>query len=1065
MLFSPPVRVLLPRYVAVFAATLLLSTLGAPSRGQVDTAAVSGSVVDSTNAYVPGASIVLENTSTGTEQTTTTNKDGAFSFVGVLPGHYQLLVSAKSFAATKLENIVLNVGDQRSLQIKLQAGTLAQSVDVNASGMTLNTTDASVSTVVDQRFVANMPLNGRSFQDLILLSPGVVTNTPQRGSTPGESGEFSVNGQRTESNYYTVDGVSANTGASAILGATALSGSLPASTALGTTQGLVSVDALQEFRVESSTYSAEYGRNPGGQFSMVTRSGTNDWHGSAFDYFRNDVLDANAWFNNNTNPITPKGAERQNDFGGTIGGPILIPHLYNGKNKSFFFFSYEGLRLLQPRDVSINYVPDTALRASTPAPLNQLLNAFPLPTTGAPDLGNGLTEYIAGWSNPSRLDATSVRLDQQFGAKTHVFFRFSNTPSDAATRGTSAITSTGAGVSSPSVVTTSAYSSRTYTGGITSAFSSRISNDLRINFTDNGTSSIAKLDNFGGATPIDFVQLQGVNPSIPYSLEANLDFGSYGPGLNASRETGSQKQWNAVDTVTLSVRKHLLKIGIDWRRLTPVVTPYTSLAYYTYDSEASVLANSLDYGYGASQSGAYPLYKNFSLFLQDDWHLSSRLSLSMGVRWDVNPAPGATKGLMPYTVTGLDDLSQLALAPQGTPLWKTSWFDLAPRLGLAYIAHSTPGHETVLRSGGGVFFDTGQQTGSYGYGGPGFSAYNYFGSQNGVSASFPVSPATISPTIATPPVAPYGIVYANPPHLQLPYTFQWNASLEQALGRSQSFTISYVGANGRKLLEEAEIPVSKYNPDFSSLYVFQNGLTSSYNALQVKFQRQLAHGLQTLASYTWAHALDFGSYNAVFPYQRGNSDLDVRNNFTAAISYDLPLSKGPYMSRLLLQQWGVDARVTARSGFPVTLNGNGIIADVTTGIEYWTGLNLNPNVPPYLYGSQYPGKKRVNRAAFSLPSSGEHGNAPRNFVRGFGAEQTDIALRRQFSIFEQLHGQFRVEAFNIFNHPNFGTINPYYSQAGFGEATLSLAQSLGVLSPLYQMGGPRSLQLNLKLTF
>jgi len=1051
-----PVSVLLVIWMCLFSSHVLASG--------PNSANLTVTILDKSHAYVVDASSVLLNTATGVKQESRSNKTGTASFPFLAPGRYTVLVHKNGFATVAVDGIVLNVGDDKALEVTLQIGSTSETVSVSADQFTINTTDGSVSTVIDRQFVENIPLNGRSFQDLILLAPGTITNTPQRTSNLGAQGEFSVDGQRTESNYYTVDGVSANSGASTINGGAGITGSLPASTALGTTQGLVSVDALQEFRVESSTYSAEYGRNPGGQFAMVTRSGTDDWHGTAFDYFRNDALDANSWFNDDTVPVTRKGAERQNDFGGTFGGPIKIPHLYDGKGKSFFFFSYEGLRLVQPQDVSINYVPDLALRQSAPAPLNQLLNAFPLPTAGAPELGNGLTEYIAGWSSPSSLDAASVRFDQSIGQKLHVFFRFANTPSTSTARGSSAITAAGNGGSSPSVVNSSVSGSRTYTGGVTNVLSAHSSNDLRINYSDNIANNIATLDSLGGATPISFAQLQGIDPNVAYNLEANLDFGNYAPGLNELKRKGLEKQWNIVDSLSVLIGKQQLKFGVDWRRLTPVSDNARASAYYEYDSEASVLTNSVDFGYGQSRGPAYPLYNNFSAFVQDDWKLSSSLSLSMGLRWDVNPAPGVTSGRMPYTVSGLVNLSTLALAPEGTPLWRTSWFNIAPRLGLAYVAHSAPGYETVLRGGGGVFFDTGQQTGSAAFNGPGFSAVNYFGTDFGTPASFPVQPSTVSPQIVNPPTSPYGITYANPPHLQLPYSFQWNASVEQALGKSQSFTVSYVGSNGRKLLEEAELSVSKYNPNFSTLILFQNGLTSSYNSLQVKFQRQLARGLQTLASYSWSHALDFGSYNLELPYQHGNSDQDVRNNFTAAISYDLPSPTHSRLLRLAIAQWGIDGRVTARSGFPITLNGDGFF-DPATEEYYNQGLNLIPGVPVYQYGTQYPGKKSVNPAAFSSPSSGEYGNAPRNFVRGFGAEQTDIALRRQFPVFERLHGQFRVEAFNIFNHPSFGTIDPYFGQALFGQATSSLAHSLGVLSPLYQMGGPRSLQLNLKLTF
>src|SRR5208282_4141683 len=325
-----------------------------------------------------------------------------------------------------------------SINFTLPVGAVFETVTVEGGASMISTTDASVSTVIDHTYVENMPLNGRSFQDLILLTPGIVTQSPQNSgnSVLGMTGEFSVNGQRTESNDYTVDGVSANVGAAAgysmLINGAGASGSVPAATALGTTQALVSVDDLQEFRVQSSTYSAEYGRNPGGQFAFETKSGTNQWHGTAYDYLRNGFVDAQDWFNDYFG--TPEPALRQNDFGGTLGGPVRIPNVYNGRDKTFFFISYEGLRLVSPQPASITYVPDNFLRASAPADLQPVLNAFPVPN-GADDSANGFAQYIASWSNPSSLDSAGVRFDQVVNSHLSLFFRFSGTGSSSATRG------------------------------------------------------------------------------------------------------------------------------------------------------------------------------------------------------------------------------------------------------------------------------------------------------------------------------------------------------------------------------------------------------------------------------------------------------------------------------------------------------------------------------------------------------------------------------------------------------------------------------------------------------
>ena len=1029
------------------------------SLGFAQSAQIQGQVADSTGAVIPKATVRIVNQSTGTERKVATNGSGQYDVPGLDPSVYKIFVQAPGFSTAVSTPITLDVAQNAVLDFKMQIGSEAQSITVDGSGLQINTTDASVSTVVDRNFVANIPLNGRSFQSLILLTPGTVTNSPQATSTLGFAGEFSVNGQRTESNSYTVDGVSANIGASGNSSGGSVSGSLPPSTALGTTQALVSVDALQEFRVESSSYSAEYGRNPGGQFSMVTRSGTNDWNGTVFEYFRNNALDANSWFNDNTTPVTAKTAERQNDFGGTFGGPIRIPHLYDGKDRTFFFVSYEGLRLQQPIAATMTPVPNLATRQSATSAVLQMLNAFPLPTAGAPDLGSGLGEFIGAWSNPSSVNATSVRIDHNLGLRTHLFFRFSDTPSSGDTRGAYLQASI------PSVNTVASYSSHTYTFGATTNITRHIDNEFRLNFSNTSAQSRATPDAFGGAIPVDLSQLQDASEDATTSVL--LRFGSYIPRLTQSFLGGTQQQWNAVDTTTQQRGKHTIKMGVDWRRVAPTITQSSPYIQYQFRSAAAAASSSIFAAYVQSDASNYPVYVNFSAFAQDEWRLRPKLTLSMGLRWDVNPAPGVSKGIAPYTVTGLDNFTNLALAPEGTPLWKTSWYNFAPRLGFAYVLNSDVAHETVLRGGGGVFFDTGQQLAAYAFNGPGYSATNYYGSAYGTPASFPLLAPNTMPSVSESLVPPYGAVYTSPSHLQLPYTFQWNASLEQALGKSQSLTISYVGANGRRLLEQQYYAdISSYNPNFSSLYVITNGLTSSYNALQVKFQRQISKGLQVLGSYTWAHSLDYGSFNSAFPYKRGNADQDVRNNASAALSYDLPHSDTSTWMTALTSSWSIDGRFTARTGFPVPLNGNEL-TDPTTGQIFYSGLNIVPNAPLFLYGSrsEYPGGRTINPAAFSLPLGNDYGNAPRNFVYGFGAVQTDISIRRSFPLYDKVHGEFRAESFNTFNHPNFGEIDGNYGDVQFGQAIAILSQSLGTLSPLYQMGGPRSLQLSLRIMF
>lgn len=811
--------------------------------------------------------------------------------------------------------------------------------------------------------------------------------------------------------------------------------------------------------MQSSTYSAEYGRSPGGQFSFQTKSGTNQWHGTAYDYLRNNYFDANDWFNDYF--VRQQAALRQNDFGGTLGGPVSIPHLYDGKDKTFFFVSYEGLRLTSPQPASINYVPDAALRSGAPAALQSVLNAFPIQSpTGADDIANGFAQFIATWSNPSSLDSTSVRFDHVLNDKLRLFFRFGDTASNSAARGTGTF-------STPAMNNVRSYGLRTYTVGASSVFSSRLSNDFRFNYSSNGTTTSSVTDGFGGGTPIDLEQILGSSGLIL------IDYNGYFPLLSNSKSTGTQKQWNVVENVSVSLGRHQLKFGMDFRRLAPIAfqnAPNGINIQYYYFSKTAVQTNSPSTS-SQVNAPAYPLYMNFSAFAQDEWRVSRRLTLSMGLRWEVNPAPGVTQGLKPYTVQGASP-NAWTLAPQGTPLWRTAWYNFAPRLGAAYLVHSTPGRETVVRGGGGVFFDTGQQLGSAGFYGPGLIAFGGF-----LPGSFPVLPSV--PVLVNPPVAPYGFPpTVFPPHLQLPYTLQWNGSIEQSLGKSQALTLSYVGAHAARLLNFDGLSTPA-NPNSSFFSVVESGLTSDYDALQAQFRRRLTQGLTALASYTWSHCIDYGSQNYLFGSRRGSCDFDIRHNFSTAFSYDLPGIGRNGFVKAVLHHWGLDERLTARTAFPITLNGQALI-NPSTGQEYYGGLNLVPDQQIYLYGAgcastlqglgdlqpgqTCPGGRAINPNAFTAVNSG-FGDAPRNFAKGFGAWQMDLAVRRDLPINERLKLQFRAEGFNIFNHPNFGSIDPNFGSPTFGQTTGTLANSLGVLSPLYQMGGPRSMQFSLKLLF
>jgi hypothetical protein len=648
-----------------------------------------------------------------------------------------------------------------------------------------------------------------------------------------------------------------------------------------------------------------------------------------------------------------------------------------------------------------------------------------------------------------------------------MFFRFSDTGSNAQSRPF--------GYDDPSSPQKNNFALHTYTLGENSAITDRFTNELRVNYSSNVASSQQTLDNFGGAVPTNLAQAADVATDVSSILSMGLgpsssDYAQIFTGPTLS----SQVQWNLIDTVSRIVGHHAFKFGVDFRRLTPTNGPYPYV-YWGFPDETSVEVNLAPYVISGANLAIYPLFKNFSSFAQDEWRVSARLNLSLGLRWELNPPASAWKGIKPYTLIGADEPDTATLAPYGTPLWHTTWFNFAPRFGAAYVASNRSGVETVIRAGGGLFFDTGQQQGALDLAaGPGTGS-----SSAEFSLPYPQVPSIPRVVQPTPPYIGenLGNVIGYAPHLQLPYTLQWNASLQQAFGQMQSLTISYVGSHAARLLTD-EYVVAPNNPAFGSYAYVQNGNTSDYNSLQAQFQRRLSAGLTALASYTWSHCLDYGSSNLVFGYQRGNCDFDVRQNFSSAFSYSAPSFGQDKVEKAVLNHWGLDTRFTTRAAFPVTLSGNQLV--YPDDHLYDAGLNLVPGQPVYLYGANCastllalgdlsqgqncPGGRAINPNAFVDVEAGL-GNAPRNFARGFDAVQLDTAVRREFSIHEGWKLQFRAEAFNVLNHPNFGNVQGGFGSSNFGQAIATLASSLGVLSPLYQMGGPRSMQFALRVDF
>lgn len=1102
-------------------ALFLLLAFSSITFGQA-TGTLSGRVVDANRQAIAGASVIVINQATNTQQTTTTNRDGNYTFPQLPPADYRLRIEASGFKTLESNDVAVTVAGSSTRNAQLEIAGPSETINVESESELVEKDSGAVGTLIDRNFVSNLPLNGRSFQTLIELTPGVVLAP----SSIQNSGQFSVNGQRSNSNYFTVDGVGANVGTSTNAQFyQQAGGTLPAFSITGGTNGLASVEAVQEFRVQTSSYAAEFGRQPGGQISIVTRSGGNDLKGSIYNYFRNEAMDANDWFDNRDGRSRRK--LRQNNFGGAVSGRIFLPWFgespkpfWDGRDRSFYFFSYEGLRLVQPQtNILIARVPSLAARNAAPEPFRQVLRAFPLPNAPAVAGDPVDTErYIGALSYPTNLDAYSLRLDHRLTDKVSVFGRWNDAPSNSRFR------------SFPSQENAYESNLQTLTIGTAWIFSSRVANDLRINMSRNrGLFEFKGIEVDGSVLPPDNLIFPTIYPrtSSAVSLQLSTGVGTVSSAnLTQGKTLGSrQRQLNIVNNLSVVAGNHLLRFGFDMRRLKPGNdTRQVSVSYVwnTVASRASGIPTSISLQAFQPITDFY--VDNYSLFAQDTWKVRSNLTLTLGLRWELNPPLSGDK--LPYQIDGLDNPLTATLAPPGTKQWETEYNNFAPRFGFAYTMSEK--RNLVVRGGYGIFYDLNTGTALRGFSG---FPYNITRSiTNPAQLRFPADPADLFlPAFLDTSPPPYNSnFYVFDRNLKLPFTHQWNLSIEKGFGGDQSVTVSYVGSASRKLLRAEQLrnfnapyvadrycpagqpnlpsfcnplqPIIEINPAIfgptnltsgaiaagSFVSVTRNGTNADYHGFQAQYQRRLSKGFQSIISYSFSKALDDVSdetftgipiSDQILSLERGRSNFDVPHNFVAAATYDLPQFSTNRAIRALIGGWSVDGIVRLRSGLPFSVITQSFDVFNISGTRR---VDLVSEQAVWIDDAIVPGGKRLNPAAFAQPLAGRQGSLGRNSLRSFGLRQVDLSLRRQFAISERYKLQLRVEAFNAFNTPNFNTPSAVLSSplaATFGQSTAMLGRGLSgntlstQTSPspgfnsLYQIGGARNVQLSLRFGF
>ena len=966
---------------------------------------------------------------------------------------FRLLTQFTSFVAVE-ERVVTDGGEPRRVDVPAEAppapapalnATTMEYVTVTAQTATVEASSSSLSTVVESR-VSELPFNGRNLLSLVAVTPGAA-------SAP--SGGVSFNGQRARSNSFMVDGVSGDVDATN--GARGAGGyASGVAPAFGGASGAAPAAATRELTVRTEYVEPEHGRVPGAQVEVVTHSGTNDFRGSLFGYFGDEALDANDWFANRQG--VGREQRRFADFGGTLGGPVR-------KDQTFFFVSYEGQRLRRPA-FTFAEVPTLAARLAAPEQVRAFLEAFPRPTDA--DDAEGFAEFAAPYSTPARLDSFVLRLDHMATGRLNLHARYAAAGSSDEERGT--------GGTTPNTLSRVRSLVQTLTGELDYLPSASSVIEVRANYSRVRVRGARLLDDFGGA----FVPGADTPPGSLLTTPGGsfvFDLGGRGAALARADETANlQRQLNLLGSLSLVRDAHSYKLGADYRRLTPVIGLRALERDFYFEGVAGALAGRVARDSVFTHAGnSRPVFTTFAAYAQDEWRVSRNLTLTYGLRWELAPAPHAGGGgLRPAAVPQTEDPSRLALAPAGAPPWGTTFFNFAPRVGLAYQLSDAAGRETVARAGFGLFYDTGGAEAGHAF------ADSYPFKVGGAAFDTEFAPGATPSFEVGPPLSAFD------PRLKLPYTLRWHASVERAVGDAQKFTATYVGTAGRRLLFTRTLVDP--TPDFSLARLTTNGGASDYHSARLQFSRRMRGGLEALASYTFAKTLDDFSEDTPgrallrgdgARAERGPSDFDVRHTLAGYVSYKLPAPFRRGTAGALSRNWALDAVFNARSARPVNVVYGFPVAD---GFAF-----LRPDfvggVPLYVSDPNAAGGRRLNPAAFVLPGASRQGTLGRNALRGFAFYRLDLALRRQFNFSDDVNLRLSAEAFNLLNHPNFddpvGTFSmlgapgslstpglyTYFGRSLSARGLGEWGAQAGGFGPAYAAGGARTVQFSLKLNF
>ncbi len=1072
----------------------LLAFILAPNLKAQELGTISGLVTDASGSAVPKAHVKVTDQQTGLARNFETNQSGNYNAPSLVIGKYTVEIGAPGFNTYRQTDIPVNVNDNLRIDARLEVGNVQQTVEVQANAVQVQAEDATVSQVVNGNQVEALSVNGRNFTSLAALVPGASSLQPSLNTPVGVTSNVSIsfNGMRQSNNVWRMDGQeNYDRGCG------------------GCVAVLPSVEAISEFKVETADASVSTGFGDAGQVNVATKSGTRQFHGTGWEYVRNEKMDANNYFTNLNGQ--PKPPLRFNIYGYNIGGPFFIPKIYpKSKSKTFFFFNEEWRKL---RQASLFNVPTISLAERT-GNFSALKTPIIDPTTGVqfpgniippnrldpnavilaapnylfPSPTNANGNFTLSYGVPTNLREEIVRVDHSFTDKEQAFFRFIEE-----TNNQNFTNNLWSSSSYPTTTTLLVNKPKLYYGQLTSTLTPSSVNELSLGYLDQPL-NLSLNGNYQRPANLNIpliypaANTANKNPNISLSqLGTNYDLASW-PWVN------ELETFTVQDNFTVTRGDHTLTFGGMWMHFNkqqdlfgPTQGAFTFNGNYTGNDVADfMLGRAYEFQQLQQQTEPNYLSRSAAIWANDTWKVSPRLTLTLGTRWDAFPHAYTEKNdvssfyvnlynpaqapqinsagqIVPGSFTGSTYENGLGIAGQnGIPrgLVQNHWALFEPRVGIAWRPF---GDDTVIRTGYGLYYERVQ----------GNDIYN-------VAPNPPFSStATIYNTLLSNPGGGTGAIIPSTltvydPAYPTSYTQQYNFGIQHSFARSVVADVSYVGTRGTHLSDTRNINqplpagaaqvlaktanVNQVRPylGYAAINEYYNGANSSYNALQASLRSDVWHGLTLQASYTYSHAIDDvdgdvpgnahqNSYAAYLEY--GNSGYDRTQTLILSYVYNIPEPSSQRVVRAIAGNWQLSGISTFETGVPINITLPGDNAGIG-GAPYRPNLVGNPAIGG--------GSRQVwfNPAAFAQPAPGLFGNAGRNIVRGAGINNTDASLFRNFPGILKVESsglQIRAEFYNVFNHTNFSSFGTTFGSPNFGQATAAR--------------DPRTIQLGARLYF